>query len=100
MTSIIVNRFRVRIPYPLGVVAFWVSVLVKWFGLLRGGWSQRVVGYPWVLRQLRRFVPRGARVLDVGCAESVLSHVLLYMGYEVWVWTSMTIRISRGRGLC
>ena len=36
------------------------------------------------LRQLRRFVPRGARVLDVGCAESVLSHVLLYMGYEVW----------------
>ena len=77
-------KSRVRIPYPLGVVAFWVSVLIKWFGLLRGGWSQRVVEYPWVLRQLRRFVPRGARVLDVGCSESVLSHVLLYMGYEVW----------------
>jgi hypothetical protein len=75
---------RVHVPYPLGVVAFWVSVLVKWFGLLHGGWSQRVVGYPWVLRQLRVFVPRGARVLDVGCSESVLSHVLLYMGYGVW----------------
>jgi len=77
-------KSRVRIPYPLGVVAFWVSVLIKWFGLLRSGWSQRVVEYPWVLRQLRRFVPRGARVLDVGCSESVLSHVLLYMGYGVW----------------
>jgi ABC-type spermidine/putrescine transport system permease subunit I len=32
MTSI-VNRSRVRVPYPLGVVAFWVSVLVKWFGV-------------------------------------------------------------------
>jgi len=59
-------------------------VSVKWFSLLRGGWSQRVAEYPWVLRQLRVFVPRGARVLDVGCSESVLSHVLLYMGYEVW----------------
>jgi len=77
-------KSRVRIPYPLGVVAFWVSVLIKWFGLLRSGWSQRVVEYLWVLRQLRRFVPRGARVLDVGCSESVLSHVLLYMGYGVW----------------
>jgi len=76
-------RSKVRVPYPLGVVAFWVSVLGKWFGLLHGGWSQRVVEYPWVLRQLRVFVPRGARVLDVGCSESVLNHVLLYMGYEV-----------------
>jgi len=59
-------------------------VLGKWFGLLRGGWSQRVVEYPWVLRQLRVFVPRGARVLDVGCSESVHSHVLPYMGYGVW----------------
>jgi SAM-dependent methyltransferase len=78
------RTIRSRIPYPFGVIAFWVSVLVKWFGLLRGGWSQRVVEYPWVLRQLRAFAPKGARVLDVGCSESVLSHVLLYMGYEVW----------------
>jgi len=30
-------RSKVRVPYPLGVVAFWVSVLGKWFGLLHGG---------------------------------------------------------------
>jgi hypothetical protein len=62
-------KAKIRVPYPFGVVAFWVSVLGKWFGLLRGGWSQRVVEYPWVLRQLSVFVPRGARVLDVGLGE-------------------------------
>jgi SAM-dependent methyltransferase len=75
---------RASIPYPLGRVAFWGSVLVKKFSLLRGGWSQRAVEYPWVLRQLNAFVPKGARVLDVGCSESLLSHELLARGYEVW----------------
>jgi SAM-dependent methyltransferase len=77
-------KHRVRIPYPLGRIAFWSSVLVKKFKLLRGGWSQRAVEYPMVLRQLNAFVPKSARVLDVGCSESLLSHELLARGYEVW----------------
>jgi len=73
-------RSRVHVPYPLGVVAFWVSALDKWFGLLRGGWSRHVVEHPWVLRQLRVFVSRGARVLYV-----VVRRVCLVTCSFTWV---------------
>ena len=70
--------------YPLGRLAFRLSVLHKQVGLLFGLWSQRAIEYPWVLSQVKRFVRRGSRILDVGCAESLLSHELIAMGYEVW----------------
>lgn len=53
-------------------------------GLLLGNFSQRAIEYPWLLKLLKKFVPRDARVLDVGCAESLLSHKLVSIGYQVW----------------
>ena len=47
-----------------------------------GGWSQRAMEYPWVIESLR-FVPRGGLILDVGCAESLLSHELIARGFRV-----------------
>jgi len=40
--------------------------------LLFGRYSQRAVEYPWVIKNLG-MVPKGGLILDVGCAESLLS---------------------------
>ena len=68
--------------YPVGRVFFWVSIGLKRLSLLFGGWSQRAVEYPWVIESLR-LVPRGGLILDVGCAESLLSHELIARGFRV-----------------
>jgi SAM-dependent methyltransferase len=68
--------------YPVGIVFFWVSIGLKRLSLLFGGWSQRAVEYPWVIESLR-LVPRGGLILDVGCAESLLSHELIARGFRV-----------------
>lgn len=47
-----------------------------------GSWSQRAVEYPWVLMQIK-MIKSGSLVLDVGCAESVLSHELTSKGFRV-----------------
>lgn len=60
-----------------GSWAFKVSVLTKRLLLLMGVWSQRAVEYPWVLKQIESVEP-GSFTLDVGCAESLLSHVLIF----------------------
>ncbi|MBO3810063.1 MAG: hypothetical protein FGF50_10800 [Candidatus Brockarchaeota archaeon] len=60
----------------LGRLAFWLSVIVKRLSLLYGSWGRKTVEYPWVLRQLKMLKP-GVLVLDVGCAESLLSHELM-----------------------
>lgn len=65
-----------------GRLAFWSSVAVKCLSLFFGSWSQRAVEYPWVLRQLKLLKP-GALILDVGCAESVLSHELVARKFRV-----------------
>ena len=67
---------------PLGRLAFRISILIKRLSLLYGSWSQRAIEYPWVLRQLRLLKP-GSIVLDVGCAESLLSHELVARKYKV-----------------
>jgi len=66
----------------LGRLAFWLSIAVKRLSLLYGSWSQRAVEYPWVLRQLK-LLKSGALILDVGCAESVLSHELAARKFRV-----------------
>jgi 2-polyprenyl-3-methyl-5-hydroxy-6-metoxy-1,4-benzoquinol methylase len=69
--------------FPLGLLAFEVSFLIKKVALLVGKTkSERAVEYPWVLKQLNT-LHRGARVLDVGCCESLLSFKLVAMGFQV-----------------
>lgn len=68
----------------IGRLALKLSIWHKHLGLRLGYMSQRAVEYPWVLKTLRSFIPQGSRVLDVGCAESVLTHELIAYGYDVW----------------
>jgi 2-polyprenyl-3-methyl-5-hydroxy-6-metoxy-1,4-benzoquinol methylase len=68
----------------IGRLAFRISIWYKRFGLILGRWSQRAIEYPWLLSVLDKFVPPGSKVLDVGCAESALSHELVARGHEVW----------------
>jgi 2-polyprenyl-3-methyl-5-hydroxy-6-metoxy-1,4-benzoquinol methylase len=66
----------------VGHIAFHSSIAIKRIQVFLGGWSQRVIEYPWVLKQIKGMV-KGALVLDVGCSESLLSHELLYSGLKV-----------------
>lgn len=66
----------------LGRLAFWYSIVVKRLSTFYGSYSQRAVEYPWVLRQLKLLKP-GALILDVGCAESMLSHELVARKFRV-----------------
>ena len=68
--------------HPVGRIIFWISIGLKKLSLLFGGFSQRAVEYPWVMESLR-FVPREGLILDVGCAESLLSHELIARGFRV-----------------
>jgi hypothetical protein len=56
----------------VGRVAFKLSIWVKILSVQRGIWSQRAIEYPWVLAQIKR-LKSNALILDVGCAESLLS---------------------------
>ena len=47
-----------------------------------GGWSQRAMEYPRVIKSLS-IVPKGGLILDVGCAESLLSQELIARGFRV-----------------
>ncbi len=44
--------------------------------------TERIVEYPFVFQQLS--LPKGSRVLEVGCAYSLLSVQLASLGYEVY----------------
>ncbi len=66
---------------PLGRLTFRAGIAVKRASLLWGLWSQRAIEYPWVLKQFKLLKPE-AIVLDVGCAESLLSHELVARKYR------------------
>ena len=59
-------------------------MLSKRFSLTLGGFSQQAAEYPWVIENVKKLYPKGARILDVGCAESLLAYELISLGYEVW----------------
>jgi len=62
--------------YPTGRILFRIGILLKNIFLLMSKWSQRAVEYPWLIRNLS-IIDKGSLVLDVGCAESLLSHELI-----------------------
>jgi SAM-dependent methyltransferase len=66
-----------------GRVAFRFSVIFKRISLSWGLLNQRSVEYSWLLNHLQDYVRHGAVVLDVGCAESLLSHELVARGHRV-----------------
>jgi len=66
----------------VGYVAFMLNLLLKKIALLFGVDDERAAEYPWILHQLGLF-PKGSKVLDVGCSESILTHVLVMRGFTV-----------------
>jgi len=73
---------RLLAHYPIGRIFFWISIGLKRLSLLLGRYSQRAVEYPWVIKNLG-MVPKEGLILDVGCAESLLSHELIARGFRV-----------------
>jgi 2-polyprenyl-3-methyl-5-hydroxy-6-metoxy-1,4-benzoquinol methylase len=74
---------RLLAHYPIGRIFFWISIGLKNLSLLFGRCSQRAVEYPWVIESLG-MVPREGLILDVGCAESLLSQELIARGFRLW----------------
>ena len=68
--------------YPIGRIFFQISIGLKKLSLLFGRYNQRAVEYPWVIKNLG-IVPRGGLILDVGCAESLLTQELIARGFRV-----------------
>ena len=79
----LISRFlSIVLSSSFGRVAFKLSIWVKILSVQRGIWSQRAIEYPWVLAQVKR-LKSNALILDVGCAESLLSHELIARGFRV-----------------
>ena len=66
----------------LGRLALRFSVANKRLWLFMGSCSQRAVEYPWMFKQIKK-IPSGSLILDVGCAESLLSHELTSKDFRV-----------------
>jgi SAM-dependent methyltransferase len=62
------------------VVFFYAGVVL---GKILISHDERSVEYPWILRELKR-VDRRARVLDIGCVDSLLSHALVMNGFDTY----------------
>lgn len=88
--------------FAVGRLVFRLSIVLKSVSLYFGSWSQRAIEYPWVLQQLA-LLKQNALVLDVGCAESLLSHELLARGYRVigidirdYHWKAQNMLVVKG----
>ncbi len=66
----------------LGRLALRFSIFTKKLSLCLGYFSQRAVEYPWVLAQIKS-IKSGSLIIDVGFAESLLSHELTCKGFRV-----------------
>lgn len=53
-------------------------------GNIEFGLAERVVEYPFVIKNLMKDLPLGRRVLIVGCHGDYLTTILSVMGYKVW----------------
>lgn len=77
-------RFIVKLlsTSPFGRIVFRLNCILKKFLLYLGYQDQRAIEYPWVLKQLAS-VKQNSLVLDIGCAESLLSQELIARKYNV-----------------
>jgi 2-polyprenyl-3-methyl-5-hydroxy-6-metoxy-1,4-benzoquinol methylase len=73
--------YALRVP-AVGYVAFMLNLILKKAVLFFGEDDQRAAEYAWILQQLAH-LSKGSSVLDVGCSESILSHVLVMRGFTV-----------------
>lgn len=85
-TTLAAGRFKpisrtLSIPC-IGYAVFMLLFAFKRLGLFFSRHDQRALEYRWVLQQLKS-IRMGGRVLDVGCAESLLSQVLIVRGFSV-----------------
>jgi SAM-dependent methyltransferase len=74
------ERIRQSWPRPLLVLPFYGTLLLGKMWILQ---DERAVEYPWILKELKR-LHKNARVLDVGCGDSLFSHALVAQGFETW----------------
>lgn len=65
-----------------GRIALRLSIFAKRLSLSMGSCSDRAIEYPWVLTQIKNIKP-SSLLIDVGCAESLLSHELTSKGFKV-----------------
>jgi SAM-dependent methyltransferase len=73
---------KILAQYPVGRLFFRANLMVKKTAVLFGFASQRAAEYPWIIRSLE-LIPKTGLFLDVGCAESLLSHELIAKGLTV-----------------
>ncbi len=74
--STILKKLLFRIIYRTYI---WSSKGNTEFGL-----SERIVEYPFVVRNLLEDLPTGKKVLVVGCAGDLMTTILCALGYKTW----------------
>jgi len=74
---------KMRFPKRILFLFFFLgNYSMKFLSMMGFAVDERVVEHPYIMRNVK--LPKKARVLDVGCCDSLLSHALVSRGYEVW----------------